>query len=404
MLQKWECYNEINQKYDFCEGNGEAMKCIMNGRFVLPDKVVSDIAIIFDEKIKAVIPVNEVKMEDYEEVIDAKGNLVAPGLVDIHIHGYLGEDASDGSADGLRKMAAGITQNGVTSWCPTTMTIAKEDILKAFDTAREVKADKTLYGAKILGINCEGPFINPSKKGAQPGEYILPPDGDFIVDNADILKLFTVAPEMEGAVECIQKVSKDGRVLPSMGHTGASFEEANAGIAAGVRHATHLFNAMTALMHRNPGVVGAALSDERVSCELIADTFHVNPGLYKLVAKAKGDKLCLITDCMRAGGMEDGDYTLGGQHVIKTGIQCLLEDGTIAGSVLKLNEAVRNLRDYTELSLPEVFACASLNPAKAVGEADKIGSLEVGKYADMFICDDEIQVIDTIINGEIVRL
>ena len=274
-------------------------------------------------------------------------------------------------------------------------------ILKAFDAAREVKAENKCYGAKILGINCEGPFINPSKKGAQPEEFILPPDGDFILDNADILKLFTVAPEMEGALECIQKVYDDGRVLVSMGHTGASFDEANEGIKAGVRHVTHLFNAMTALQHRNPGVVGAALSDERVSCELIADTFHVNSGLYKLVAKAKGDKLCLITDCMRAGGMEDGDYTLGGQHVIKTGIKCLLEDGTIAGSVLELNAAIRNLKDYTELSLPEVFACASLNPAKVVGEAERIGSLEVGKCADVIICDDNINVITTIVDGEI---
>ena len=376
------------------------MKCIINGRIVLLDRVVSGMALVFDETIKAIVPQDEMKAEEYE-VIDAKGNLVAPGLVDIHIHGYLGEDASDGSAEGLKKMAAGIAKNGVTSWCPTTMTMAKDIICKAFDTAREVKAEKECYGAKILGINCEGPFINPSKKGAQPEEYILPPDGDFIVENADILKLFTVAPEMEGALDCIKKVYEDGRVLASMGHTGASFDEANAGIEAGVRHATHLFNAMTALQHRNPGVVGAALSDERVSCELIADTFHVNPGLYKLVAKAKGDKLCLITDCMRAGGMEDGDYTLGGQHVIKTGIQCLLEDGTIAGSVLKLNEAVRNLRDYTDLSLAEVFACASLNPAKAIGEDDKVGSLEVGKCADIIICDDDINVLTTIIGGAV---
>lgn len=376
------------------------MKCIINGRIVLPDSVVTGMALVFDKTIKGIVPESDICMDDYE-VIDAKGNLVAPGLVDIHIHGYLGEDASDGSKDGLKKMAAGIAKNGVTSWCPTTMTIAKEEIVKAFDTAREVKAEEMCYGAKILGINCEGPFINPSKKGAQLEDYILPPDGDFIVEHADIVKLFTVAPEMEGALDCIKKVYEDGRVLVSMGHTGASFDEANEGIEAGVRHTTHLFNAMTALQHRNPGVVGAALSAENVSCELIADTFHVNPGLYKLVAKAKGDKLCLITDCMRAGGMEDGDYTLGGQHVIKTGIQCLLEDGTIAGSVLKLNEAVRNLKNHTELSIPEVFACASLNPAKAVGEADRIGSLEVGKCADIMICDDEIQVTTTIIDGEI---
>ena len=376
------------------------MKCIINGKVVLKDKIVSDVAVIFDEKIKAISPMNEINTADYE-IIDAQGNFVAPGLVDIHIHGYLGEDASDGSAEGLKIMAAGIAKNGVTSWCPTTMTMAKEVIEEAFTTARKVKSEKTCYGAKILGVNCEGPFINPSKKGAQPEEFILPPDGDFIVKHADILKLFTVAPEMEGAKECIKKVWDDGRVLVSMGHTGATYEEANDGIEIGVRHTTHLFNAMTALQHRNPGVVGAALSDERVSCELIADTFHVNPGLYKLVAKSKGDKLCLITDCMRAGGMEDGDYTLGGQHVIKTGIQCLLEDGTIAGSVLKLNEAVRNLCNHTDLSLPEVFACASLNPAKAIGEADKIGSLEVGKCADIMICDEDINVITTIIDGNI---
>ena len=379
------------------------MKCIRNGRLVLPDSIVSGKAILFDDKIRAIIPENEVNETEYE-VIDAKGALVAPGLVDIHIHGYLGEDASDGSEEGLRKMAAGIAKNGVTSWCPTTMTLSVEEITRAFDTARKVKAEENCYGAKILGVNCEGPFINPSKKGAQSEKFILAPDGDFIVENADILKLFTLAPEMEGALECIQKVSEDGRVLASIGHTGATFEEANAGIAAGVRHTTHLFNAMTPLMHRNPGVVGAALSDNRVSCELIADTFHVHPGLYSMVAKAKGNKLCLITDCMRAGGMEDGDYTLGGQHVIKTGIQCLLEDGTIAGSVLKLNEAVRNVKNYTDLSLAEVFACASLNPAKAVGEGERIGSLEVGKCADIIICDDDIHVNLTVIDGEVVNL
>lgn len=375
------------------------MKCIINGRVVLTDKVVTDVAVIFDEKIQAIKPISEVNLEEYE-VIDAKGNLVAPGLVDIHIHGYLGEDASDGSAEGLKVMAAGIAKNGVTSWCPTTMTIAKEEIEKAFDTARAVKAETECYGAKILGVNSEGPFINPSKKGAQPEDFILKPDGDFILANADIVKVFSVAPEMDEDFDCIKKVAEDGRVLISMGHTGADFEKACEGIEAGVRHTTHLFNAMTPLMHRNPGVVGAALSDERVSCELIADTFHVNPGLYKLVSKMKGNKLCLITDCMRAGGMEDGDYTLGGQHVIKTGIQCLLEDGTIAGSVLKLNDAVKNFLTYTDMSIPEVFACASLNPATAIGEAENIGSLEVGKCADIMICDDDIRVVATYINGE----
>ena len=186
-----------------------------------------------------------------------------------------------------------------------------------------------------------------------------------------------------------------------MGHTDATYEEANAGISWGVTHATHLFNAMTALMHRNPGVVGAALSDDNVSCELIADTFHVNKGLFSLVSKIKGDKLCIITDCLRSGGMPDGDYTLGGQPITKKGIECRLADGTIAGSVLTLNKGVYNLLANTDLSVSQAVNCASLNPAKAIKSDREIGSIEVGKKADIIIADGEFEIISTIIDGEI---
>ena len=186
-----------------------------------------------------------------------------------------------------------------------------------------------------------------------------------------------------------------------MGHTDASFEEAVTGIEKGVRHTTHLFNAMTPLSHRSPGVTGAALSSEYVSTELIADTFHVNKGLFNLIAKIKKDKLCLITDCIRAGGMPDGDYTLGGQPVHKEGIKCLMPDGTIAGSVLKLNEAVRNLYENSTLPLYEAVNCASLNPAKALGEDSEIGSLEEGKRADIIIADEKFNIYTTILGGEI---
>ncbi len=375
------------------------MKCIINGCLVLPDSILTDWAIIFDHKIRKIVPQNEI-VEEYD-IIDAGGKLVTPGLIDIHIHGYLGEDVSDGNVEGLRKIAAGVAKNGVTSWCPTVMTVSKQEMEKAFEAAREVKQSKECYGAKILGVNSEGPFINPSKKGAQPEEHILIPDGDFILKHSDIIKLFTIAPEMDSEHSCIKKVFEEGNVLISMGHTNATFEEAKAGIAAGVRHTTHLFNAMPSLLHREPGVIGAVLTDERVSCELIADTFHVNPGLYPLIAKAKEDKLCLITDCMRAGGMEDGDYTLGGQQVIKKGIQCLLNDGTIAGSVLKLNEAVYNFKKHTKLTIPQLIALASLNPAKAIGADDSIGSLEVGKCADIVIFDNDFQVVTTIIDGKV---
>ena len=376
------------------------MKCIVNGKLILKDSIAENMAIVFDDKIEKIAPLSDIDISAYE-VIDAEGMFVSPGLVDMHIHGYLGADASDADVEGIKKMAEGIIKNGVTAWCPTTMTVSKAEIEAAFDAVREVKNSNSYYGSRILGVNSEGPFINAKKKGAQAEEHILKPDADFIEKHSDLVKLFTVAPEVEGAAQCIEKVSKNTNVLISMGHTDATYEEAVEGIKNGVRHTTHLFNAMTALSHRSPGVVGAALADGNVSTELIADTFHVNKGLFGLIAKIKGDKLCLITDCIRAGGMPDGNYTLGGQPVHKEGIKCLMEDGTIAGSVLKLNEAVYNLYENSDLELYEAVNSASLNVAKALGEDKEIGSLEEGKRADIVIADEKFNVKTTVLGGEI---
>ena len=321
------------------------MKAIVNGKIILPDSIVEGRALLFDEKI---IGLSETVPEN-AEIIDAKGRYVAPGLVDIHIHGYLGEDTSDGSGEGIRKMAEGIVKNGVTAWLPTTMTVSYDDLRRAFDAVRTLMDKKNNpKGAQIMGVHAEGPFINPSKKGAQAVEHIRPADAPFLIENSDVIRIVTIAPEMPGALECIREVTEKTNILVSMGHTAANYETAKAGIEAGVRHATHLFNAMTPLNHRDPGVVGAALADDRVSTELIADTFHISPDLFGLVAKVKGDNLILITDCTRAGGLADGEYTLGGQPIFVKGIECRLADGTIAGSVLKLNNAVRNMREHTD--------------------------------------------------------
>ena len=178
------------------------MKCIIGGKVILPDRVAENLAIVFDKKIEKIVDVNEINTADYE-IVDAGGKYVAPGLVDMHIHGFLGADVSDGDKDGIQKMAEGIIKNGVTAWCPTTMTVSKAEIEAAFDAVRELKNSGEYYGSRILGVNSEGPFINAAKKGAQAEEQILKPDADFIKKHSDVVKLFTVAPEVDGALECI---------------------------------------------------------------------------------------------------------------------------------------------------------------------------------------------------------
>jgi N-acetylglucosamine-6-phosphate deacetylase len=256
-------------------------------------------------------------------------------------------------------------------------------------------------GARILGLNAEGPYINPARRGAQAGENIRPGDAAFLMEYPDILRVFTIAPEMPGNMDCVRQMA--GKALISMGHTNAGFDGAQAAIEAGVRNVTHLFNAQTPLMHRDRGVVGSALTDPRVSCELIADTLHVHPKLFDMLARLKGDKLVLITDCTRAGGLADGEYTLGGQPIFVKGIECRLRDGTIAGSVLKLNEAVRNVRRHCSLPLNAVVNMASLNPARRLGLDAAKGSLESGKDADILLCDEEINVTMTIVGGAVVH-
>ena len=377
------------------------MQAIINGKIVLPDCIAEGKALLFDEKIQGIVAPAEIPAG--ADIIDADGKYVIPGLIDMHIHGYLGEDASDGSFDGIRTMAEGVAKNGVTSFLPTTMTVSYDELRAAFAQIRrgveESMAD-SWQGAQILGVNAEGPFINPSKKGAQAGENIRPGDAAFLKEYLDIIRVFTIAPEMPGNLEVIEEIRRDTDLQISMGHTGATYEQAMEGIAKGVGHTTHLFNAMTPLAHRDPGVVTAALGSKNVSTELIADTFHVHPGLFQLVADIKGNKLVLITDCTRAGGLPDGEYTLGGQPIFVKGIECRLADGTIAGSVLKLNNAVGNVLRNTNLPVWQVVRMASLNPAEAIGADKEKGSLCPGKDADVIIADADFNIVATYIGGK----
>ena len=365
------------------------MKQFIHGKIVLSDRVIEDGSIVFGDKIEAISDGNEIVQN--AEVVDLQGATVIPGLIDLHIHGYLGADASDGEVAGVEKMAVGIAKNGVTAFLPTTMTLSYAELEKAFDSIRQAKENGTVGGAEILGVHAEGPFINPAKCGAQPKEYAVTPDAEFVEKHSDIIKILTFAPEMDADHAVIRRIKEKTDVVISIGHTAAVYDEAMASFDAGISHTTHLFNAMTTLNHRAPGVVGAALTCPCVSCELICDTFHIHPALFSMVHKLKGPKFNLITDCMRAGGLPDGVYELGGQTVYVNGIRCLLSDGVIAGSVLKLNEAVRNAHKYG-LTLSEAVNAASLNPAMAIGVDGERGSLTVGKRADIAVCDGEFNI------------
>lgn len=378
------------------------MKAIVNARIILKDCIKEDCVLLYDEKIMDIVPKEEIdSFEEFEEVVDAQGNYVAPGLIDVHIHGSGGSDVMDGTFEALNNISKAIVKNGVTSFLPTTMTMSKEHVVKAFEKIKEAM-NKKLDGAKVQGAHMEGPFINPKFKGAQNEKYIMSPDYELIEPYLDILKIITMAPEMDENNEFINKFKGNKNIRLSMGHTNASFEEAMNAIDNGVTYATHTFNAMTGLHHREPGVVGAVFS-RNINCELIADTIHVHPGFFQaFIDINKKDKVILITDSMRAGCLKSGEYDLGGQKVLVDDSSARLEDGTLAGSILKLNEAVRNVRNNTNFELFDLVNMASLNQAKAIGLDDKIGSIEKGKIADLVIFDEDINAIKTIIEGNIV--
>ena len=379
------------------------MFAIKNGKIVLEDAVVLNKAVLYTDKIVGIV--DESEIPEGATVIDAEGGYVTPGLIELHIHGYLGKDVCDASEESIRIISKGLLENGVTGYLPTTMTVDMKVITGAIESVRALMAESRtpeFDGTQILGVHAEGPFISESKKGAQDPRYILKPDADFVKANSDVIRVITLAPEEDDAdFSAIKRITTETDVVVSMGHTSADYDTAVAGVKAGVRHATHLFNAMTPLTHRGPGVVGAALNCDEVSTELIVDTHHVNKALFDTVYRLKGRKLCLITDCLPAGGLPEGEYTLGGAKIIYKDDLCRLEDGTIAGSVLKLNKGVWNVYTNSRIPLHECVNCASLNPATTLGIADKKGSIKEGKDADFVILDNEFNVKKTIIGGKV---
>jgi len=373
------------------------------------DKVIYDNVIFFDTKIINITHKDNflLNKKEYEkkyggeiQVIDARGKYVSPGFIDIHIHGSGGYDTMDATPEALKVISTTIVKNGVTAYLPTTMTMDKDSIYKALDAVRDEMKTET-KGAKILGVHMEGPFINEKYKGAQKADNIIKPDYDMIVDYLDIIKMITLAPEKDDNYSFIKKVKHNSKVTLSVGHSDASYEETLEAIENGVTHATHTFNAMTPLNHRKPGIVGAIFTSD-ITCELIADLIHVHPGIFNiLINVVHKDKMVLITDSMRAGCMKCGDYDLGGQKVIVKDGAARLTDGTLAGSVLTLNKAVKNMISHTDLEIYDIVAMASSVPAKVINMDSNKGSLDVGYDADVVIFNDDIDVFFTIVEGKI---
>ena len=363
----------------------------------MPDGILDGRALVFDKTIRDIADA----APEGAEVIDAGGGFVSPGLIDVHCHGLMGGDASHGSLQELRQMSRHKAASGVTAWLPTTMTLGWPTLERCFSAIRQAMIESAIPGwggARVLGCHAEGPFINPKRKGAQAEANIQEPDIEKLRPWADVVRLMTVAPEMPGALEFIREAAKLG-VTVSMGHSDATAEQAMAGIEAGARHVTHTFNAMPPLNHRQPGLIGAALNDERVYCELIADTFHVSPLLFPLMAKLAPHRLMLITDALKCAGLPDGEYDLLGEHVTLSGIQCRLPDGTIAGSVLTLDRAVRNFVKHANVPLWRAVNMASLYPARSIHVEGHKGSLQVGRDADILIADPDFHIKKTFVAG-----
>lgn len=372
-------------------------KCIINGKIVLHDEIVEKNVFIEGDKI---VEISDRK-PDGEETIDAKGSYVAPGFIDVHTHGRGGSDTMYATFEDLNTISKATLKTGVTSFLPTTMTMPVEDIAKAIDAIAKYK-DK-VEGAQILGTHLEGPFFNKKYKGAQPEECMILPTVDnylsFVKDHQDVIRKISIAPELEHSIELIQYLN-DKNTVVSLGHTNATYEEAQAAIDAGATSGTHTYNAMTPLTHRAPGVVGAVMINDSVYAELILDGVHVNYAAAKALLRTKGkDKLILITDSLEAAGLENGKYLLGNQDVYVKDGEARLIDGTLAGSIVSMNTAVKNARDHLGLKLNEAVNLASYNPAKSLNE-DLLGEIKVGNYADLIFFDEDIEISHIIIKGE----
>ena len=339
-----------------------------------------------------------------ESVLDADGLYAIPGLIDIHFHGCMGHDFCDGTVEAIDAITRYEASCGVTSVCPATMTVSPESLVQVMDAARTYNESPARPGqASLVGINMEGPFISEAKKGAQAAEHIRLCDEALFCSlqerSGGLIKLVDIAPENEGAMEFIDALHD--KVTISLAHTTADYQTAKEAYDRGARHATHLYNAMPPCTHRAPGVVGAAFDSPHCRAELICDGVHIHPSVVRATFQLFGDdRMILISDSMRAAGMEDGQYTLGGQDVaVKGKYATLVSDGALAGSVTNLMDCMRTAVKEMQIPLESAIACATMNPAKAIGIYDRYGSISTGKIANLVLLDQDLNLRQVIIHG-----
>lgn len=385
---------------------------IINGNIITPTHIIKNgTLLIIDNKIELISEV-DVDTSDYQ-IIDAKGNYVSPGFIDIHIHGGGGHDFMDGTEEAYLKIAEIHATYGTTAMAPTTLTCAKEDLLKAVDLYKSANAKNT-KGAQFIGLHLEGPYFALSQSGAQDPRYIRNPDIEEykeIIAHGDVIKRWSVAPELPGAVEMGKYLTSNG-IIAAIAHTDAIYEEVVVAVENGYSLATHLYSAMSGVTRRNTyryaGVIESALLMDEMDVEIIADGIHLPAPLLKLVYKVKGaERTALITDAMRGAGMPEGESILGNKDtglkvIIENGVAIMADRSSFAGSVATTDRLVRTMLQIADVSLLEAVKMMSQTPAKIMGIEISKGSLVVGKDADVLIFDENINIKITMINGNVV--
>lgn len=337
-----------------------------------------------------------------ETVVDCQGLTIVPGFIDVHVHGCNGANICDGTREAVDTMAEFLIHRGITSFCPTTVTAEKQILEKALLAAKECMEKPFLRGASVLGVHMEGPFLSEGKIGAQITTALEEPSVDLFRYYNELsggaVKLISIAPERPGGYEFIEKVKEECTV--SVAHTCAGYEEAKKAFDCGATHATHLFNAMTGLHHRDPGVVGAVFENSQVRAELICDGVHIHPAVLRIVFSMMGERTLIVSDSMRAAGMPDGEgFEQGGQIVTVKNGKAILEDGTLAGSVTDIHSEIKNLVSFG-IPFEQAVKSATLIPAKAIGMENELGSIQIGKRADLVLLDETLEIAGVYLAGQ----